>query len=110
LIKIEFNIGDVVLCKNDYKRKPYDYLNINTSFKRPKLFIKNNYYKIIFADYWDEEKKLIIYDIECNLKLYSFISTTETQNLQLSIFEDYFYTKQEIRKMKIFKIQGNERN
>jgi len=99
LVKIEFKIGDLILCKKDYKIKNTDV-----------AFFKNEYYEVIYSGFWDEEKKIIMYEIRFNFQIqtnfgWSFISTSEKHNLHLPNIEEYFYTKKEIRRMKINKIQ-----
>jgi len=89
-MRIEFKIGDQVICKKDYRIKKTDI-----------SFIKNKIYIIEHVGYWDEEKKIIMYEINN----WSIISTLETHNLYLPNFKDLFYTKQEMRKLKINKIQ-----
>jgi len=98
LHKIEFNIGDTVICKKDFE-------NDNRIKKTAIRFHKNKTYKISSSTYWDEEKKIIIYDIDS----WSFVSTNEIHNLFIPNLEDHFYTKKEIRKMKLNKI-NNERD
>lgn len=109
MVKIDFNIGDKVLCKKNYKVK-------NTNI----LFLKNKTYNIEKITHWNKENNItnvIMYNIinlvfrgkETPHEGWSFISTNEIHNLYLPNFEDYFYTKKEIRKIKLNKID-NERN
>lgn len=101
--KIEFNIGETILCKENYV-----YVSDSRLLKDdPKKvsFLKNKNYKISDFSYWDDENKIIMYQINN----WSFVSTNEIHNLFVPKFEDYFYTKKEIRKMKLNKI-NNERD
>ena len=100
--KIKFNIGDTVICKKDFENDNYSQQRIKKTAIR---FHKNKTYRIKDSSYWDEEKKVIIYEIDD----WSFVSTNEIHNLFVPEFEDYFYTNQEVRKMKLNKI-NNERD
>lgn len=99
--KIEFKIGDTVICKKDCKNEN----RIKKIIPKWIGFFKDKEYKIEDISYWNEEKNVIMYQIDN----WSFVSTNETHNLHLPDFEEYFYTKQEIRRMKLNKLQ-NERN
>jgi len=93
----EFKIGDFVLCKKDFNEK-YPF----TKKIMKKIFTKGSEYRINYADYWNLEKSVYVYGFD---NLYTFYDGTglkfETIFKNSPHFYNYFYTKKEIRKIKI---------
>lgn len=93
----EFKKGDLVLCKRDC----YRYIN---NKKDIILFNRDKLYEIIRSSYWDYKSNVIIYSIYSNSNtIISFYDFTDNSFHNIK-FSEFFYTKKEIRKLKIKKI------
>lgn len=95
---IEFKKGDLVLCKKNC-HSFIDGKKTNRS-----LFNKYKLYEIKRSSYWDYKSNVIVYDIYTNSNsIVSFYDFTDNSFHDIK-FNEFFYTKQEIRKLKIEKI------
>ena len=97
-MKIEFQIGDIVTCKKDFKPIGYSLEKIRKS-----KLSKNKNYTIIYSGYWNES--IIVYQL--SEQPLSFYYTNEEFSFDPSFYE-YFYNKRESRKLKLNKLyDGN---
>ena len=110
---MEFKNVDMVICKKDFIPRGY------TLEKICKIqFIKNKEYKITYSGYWSPDENLILYEIDGNYNknvnlIRSFYANKNDDSLlkqlNLTDFHEYFYSKTELRKMKLNKLK-NERD
>lgn len=94
---MEIKVGDIVICKKNFKSTGYKIEKI-----RRKEFIKGQEYIITYSDHWAGTDSVIIYQI--NYKVFCFVNS-DSSTIFPYIY-DYFYSKQELRKMKLNKLQN----
>jgi len=106
----EFKEGDLVLCKKDYYiTKDYSYEKIKKDRHEFLLFEKDKTY--IINDFWGDEEYEILHlnNSEMGQTFYHIdkkdIDMFEEDEIT-NHFDDFFYTKKEMRKLKINKIDG----
>ena len=95
-MRIEYNVGDKVICKKSFRP------NGEKHFK----FLKNNSYQLIELGYWDTEHNVMFYNID-GYRFFVFDDTIDKTNPFSNIivkFETFFYTKKELRQLKIKKL------
>ena len=98
---IEFKKGDLVLCKKNC------HSFINGKKTNIILFNKDKLYEDIKSSYWDYKSNVIMYEIYSNSNtIITFYDFTDNAFHDIK-FTDFFYNKQEIRKLKIKKINDN---
>lgn len=107
---MEFKNGDMVICKKDFIPRGYTLEKI-----RKIVFFKNKEYIISYSGYWSPDENLILYEIyDPNFKnvnlIESFYANKNDDSLlkqiNLTDFYEYFYSKAELRKMKLNKLKN----
>jgi len=86
-----FNIGDKLLCKIDVNKS---YLTLTKGVE----------YIILSADF----DVLLSADIDVLYYKYNIIDDTNKDFYYIEEFDDYFYTKNEVRKIKLEKLKNEE--
>ena len=92
---MNYKIGDRVLCKRDYNVSLGNFSN----FSR---FKKDKHYKILYVGNNDFSYDILIRSERGEKFGFDLV----TNNNDIDVFYDYFYTPDEIRKMKLERING----
>jgi hypothetical protein len=94
---IDYNVGDIVLCKKDFKISELKSFPIT-------LYFKNRHYIITYSGYWDDDNNIIVYiveDFEKSISTTFYIDKYNRLSINMREFENYFYTKTEHRLKKL---------
>lgn len=105
-MNFEYRKGDLILCKKDFVENKRNRLSYKS--KESIFFKKNNYYTLDFLNYWDNENTIIVSILN---EVVFYVLLTNTYDLILDNapkFYDYFYSKQELRSIKLKKLKYSE--